>query len=61
MEQRRGEPRATVPCPGCGGRGRFEWGKNDKVPRRWSGEAVCGMCAGRGVVPASWGKKRDRT
>jgi DnaJ-class molecular chaperone len=48
--------KAMVPCPGCGGRGRFEWGRNDKVPRQWSPDAPCGMCGGRGQVPASWVK-----
>jgi hypothetical protein len=33
-KQERGEP--TVPCPGCGGRGRFEWSRDDAVPRQWS-------------------------
>ncbi|MFB3818551.1 MAG: primase-helicase zinc-binding domain-containing protein [Candidatus Methylomirabilales bacterium] len=53
---------ATVPCPGCGGRGRFEWPQSDKVPRQWSPDAACGMCGGKGQVPASWlkGKKAVR-
>ncbi len=54
---------AMVACPGCGGRGQFAWAKNEKVPRPWSPAAVCGMCAGRGQVPASWvkNKKTART
>jgi len=51
-------PKATIPCPGCGGRGRFEWGRNDKVPRQWSPDAPCGMCGGQGHVPASWVKPK---
>jgi len=43
-----------VPCPGCGGRGRFEWPANPKVPKRWAGNAPCGMCQGTGKVPSSW-------
>jgi DnaJ-class molecular chaperone len=44
----------TVPCPGCGGRGRFEWSRDDKLPRQWSWDAPCGMCEGRGLIPSSW-------
>jgi DnaJ-class molecular chaperone len=44
----------TVPCPGCGGRGRFEWSRDETLPRQWSRDAPCGMCGGRGVVPDSW-------
>jgi len=44
----------TVPCPGCGGRGRFEWSRDDELPRQWSWDAPCGMCEGRGVIPRSW-------
>lgn len=45
---------SKVPCPGCGGRGRFEWPANPKVPKRWAPTAACGMCQGTGKVPASW-------
>ena len=44
----------TVPCPGCGGRGRFEWRRDDMLPRQWSWDAPCGMCEGRGLIPSSW-------
>ena len=47
-----GEP--TVPCPGCGGRGRFEWRRDEELPRQWSWDAPCGMCEGRGLIPGSW-------
>jgi DnaJ-class molecular chaperone len=47
-----GEP--TLPCPGCGGRGRFEWCRDDELPRQWSWDAPCGMCDGRGRIPAAW-------
>ncbi len=47
-----GEP--TVPCPGCGGRGRFEWRRDAQVPRQWSWAAPCKMCDGRGRIPATW-------
>ncbi len=49
---------AVVACPGCGGRGRFEWGQNQKVPRQWAPNAACGMCGGTGQVPAQWVKVR---
>jgi hypothetical protein len=45
---------AKVPCPGCGGRGFFEWPANPKVPKRWAPTAACGMCQGTGKVPSSW-------
>ena len=48
----RNEP--MVPCPGCGGRGRFEWSRDDKLPHEWSWDAPCGMCDGRGLIPRSW-------
>ena len=44
----------TVPCPGCGGRGRFEWRRDDELPRQWSWDAPCRMCDGRGLIPAAW-------
>lgn len=50
-EKEEGEP--TVPCPGCGGRGRFEW-RRDEALRQWSWDAPCGMCDGRGRIPGSW-------
>ena len=43
-----------VPCPGCGGRGYFEWAPTPKVPKSWSPRAVCGMCRGSGKVPSAW-------
>lgn len=43
-----------VPCPGCGGRGWFEWPANPKVPKRWAGSAPCGMCQGTGKIPSPW-------
>jgi len=51
-EKERGGP--TVLCPGCGGRGRFEWSRDDKLPRQWSWDAPCAMCDGRGRIPSSW-------
>jgi hypothetical protein len=51
-EQAGGPP--TVPCPGCGGRGRFEWRRDDELPRQWSWDAPCRMCDGRGRIPAAW-------
>ncbi|MBI4734900.1 MAG: hypothetical protein HY766_02375 [candidate division NC10 bacterium] len=44
----------TVPCPGCGGRGYFEWPANPKVPKQWAPTAPCGMCQGTGKIPSSW-------
>ena len=44
----------TVPCLGCGGRGRFEWRPDEELPRQWSWDAPCGMCEGRGSFPGSW-------
>jgi DnaJ-class molecular chaperone len=44
----------TLTCSGCGGRGRFEWRRDDALPRQWSWDAPCGMCNGRGLIPASW-------
>ncbi len=43
-----------VPCPGCGGRGKFEWAGNPKVPKTWTPAATCAMCLGTGKVPAAW-------
>ena len=43
-----GEP--TVPCPGCGGRGRFEWRQDHELPRQGSWDASCGMRDGRGLI-----------
>jgi DnaJ-class molecular chaperone len=57
MPSSRKPAEAMVPCPGCGGRGRFEWARNEKVPRQWSPNAACGMCGGKGQVPASWLKR----
>lgn len=54
-----GEP--TVPCPGCGGRGRFEWRTDDQVPRQWSWAAPCAMCDGRGRIPAAWLRGKPTT
>lgn len=51
----------TVPCPGCGGRGRFEWSRDDELPRQWSWDAPCGMCEGRGVIPVSWLRDKPTT
>ncbi len=47
-------PESKVVCPGCGGRGRFEWPANPKVPKRWAPTAPCAMCQGTGKVPSSW-------
>jgi DnaJ-class molecular chaperone len=49
-----------VPCPGCGGRGRFDWPANPKVPRGWGNAAPCRMCRGTGKIPAQWLKKSGR-
>jgi DnaJ-class molecular chaperone len=43
-----------VPCPGCGGRGKFEWASSPKVPKTWTLGAVCAVCQGSGKVPATW-------
>jgi hypothetical protein len=51
-EMKAGEP--TVPCPGCGGQGRFVWRRDEELPRQWSWDAPCGMCEGRGLIPGSW-------
>jgi len=45
---------SMVLCPGCGGRGRFEWRPDDQVPRQWSWGAPCGMCDSRGLIPRAW-------
>jgi len=53
------EPRTPmVPCPGCGGRGRFEWRRDDALPHQWSWDAPCGMCGGGGQIPGSWCRDR---
>jgi len=44
----------TVPCPGCGGEGGSRGAKDDALPRQWSWDAPCGMCDGRGRIPATW-------
>jgi DnaJ-class molecular chaperone len=41
-------------CPGCGGRGWFEWPPNSKVPKRWAPTAACAMCQGTGKIPSHW-------
>ena len=51
----------TVPCPGCGGRGRFEWRQDDALPHQWSWDAPCGMCDGRGRIPCSWLRDKPTT
>lgn len=53
-------PEEQAPCPGCGGRGKFEWPANPKVPRGWSTDAPCRMCRGTGKVPAAWIRKSPR-
>jgi DnaJ-class molecular chaperone len=58
-ETEAGKP--TVPCPGCGGRGRFEWSRDIKIPRQWSWDAPCGMCDGRGRIPRSWLRDKPTT
>ena len=58
-EKEKGTP--TVPCPGCGGRGRFEWRRDDELPRQWSWDAPCGMCDGRGRIPPSWFRDQPTT
>jgi hypothetical protein len=47
-----------VLCPGCGGRGRFEWHQDHALPHQWSWDAPCGMCAGGGRIPGSWFRDR---
>ncbi len=49
-----------LPCPGCGGRGKFEWPVNPKVPKGWGNTAPCQMCRGTGKVPAGWLKRTAR-
>ncbi len=49
-----------APCPGCGGRGKFEWAANPKVPKSWGNTAPCRMCRGAGKVPAVWLKRTTR-
>ncbi|MFA5026571.1 MAG: hypothetical protein WC713_01750 [Candidatus Methylomirabilota bacterium] len=53
-------PEEMAPCPGCGGRGKFEWPENPKVPKSWGADAPCRMCRGTGKVPALWLKKPSR-
>lgn len=41
-----------VECPGCGGRGRFEWAP--KPGLSYATDAPCAQCGGTGRIPASW-------
>jgi DnaJ-class molecular chaperone len=58
-EKEGGKPMAS--CPGCGGRGRFEWSRDDELPRQWSWDAPCRMCEGRGLIPGSWLQHKPTT